>query len=147
VSKHETPITRWYWHQLGGLLVEEYCLVDRASTCGGRWVDALVLPGRETRIAARGEKIDIASGERAVLVQTKASRLGMYLMGQTVFSAELLRRRCPAAAIESVALCMRDDEVLRPLLEAHTGCRVVVAPRSAFLSDAAATPSGPGGVS
>jgi len=136
MSKLETPITHWYWKTLGGLLVEEFCLVSRALTCGGRWVDALVLPERETRIAERGEKIEIAPGERAVLVQTKDSRLGMYLMGQTLFSAELLRRRFPAALIESVALCTKDDEMLRPLLEAHTGCRVVIVPRSAFASDA-----------
>ncbi len=84
----------------------------------------------------RAEEIDIARGERAVLVQTKDSRLGMYLMGQTLFSAELLRRRWPAAAIESVALCTKDDEILRPLLEAHAGCRVVIAPKSTRLADA-----------
>ena len=135
MSKHETPITRWYWRQLGGLLVEEFCLVDRAANCGVRRVDALILPARETRIASRGEKIDIGPGERAVLVQTKSGRLGMYLMGQTLFSADLFRRRWPTAAIESVALCMSDDDVLRPLLEAHDGCRVIVAPRSAFVDD------------
>ena len=99
MSKKETPITRWYWRQLGGLLAEEFCLVTRGSGCGKRLVDALVLPDRETRIAARGESIHIADGERAVLVQTKDSRLGMYLMGQTLFSADLLRRRYPTAAM------------------------------------------------
>ena len=132
MSKLETPMTRWYWHTLSGLLIEEFCLVIRTATCAGRWVDALTLPDRDTRIAARSEKIDIASGERAILVQTKASRLGMYLMGQTLFSAELLRRRYPASLIESVALCGKDDAVLRPLLEAHTGCRVVVVPQAVF---------------
>jgi hypothetical protein len=130
VSKLETPITHWYWRQLGDLLVEEFCLVERSATCGGRWVDGLVLPQRETRRAGRREPIEIAPRERAVLLQTKAGRLGMYLMGQTLFSADLLRRRFPAAAIESVALCLRDDDVLRPLLEGHTGCRVVVVPLS-----------------
>jgi hypothetical protein len=56
----------------------------------------------------------------------------MYLMGQTLFSMELLRRRHPDAAIESVALCSLDDEVLRPVLEAHSGCKVVIAPKSAI---------------
>jgi hypothetical protein len=136
MSRRETPITRWYWQQLGGLLVEEFRLVNRGAACGQRLVDALVLPERDTRIAARGESIDIAAGERAVLVQTKDSRLGMYLMGQTLFSAELLRQRYPEARIESVALCTQDDEKLRPLLEAHAGCLVVVAPRSAFSTPA-----------
>jgi hypothetical protein len=71
VSRRETPITRWYWQQVGGLLVEEYCLVQRGTTCARRLVDALVLPERDTRIAVRGEPIHIAAGERAVLVQTK----------------------------------------------------------------------------
>ena len=132
MSKLESPMTRWYWHTVSGLLREEFCLVNRTATCGGRWVDALVLPERDMRIAGRSETIDIAPGERAILVQTKASRLGMYLMGQTLFSAELLRRRYPTALVESVALCSKDDAVLRPLLEAHTGCRVVVVPRSVF---------------
>ena len=135
MSRNETPLTRWYWRQLGGLLAEEFCLVTRAADCSARWVDALVLPERETRIAERGEPITIGA-ERAVLVQTKASPLGMYLMGQTLFSAELLRRRFPHAQVESVALCTRDDEVLRPLLEAHTGCRVVVLPHDALLEGA-----------
>jgi len=128
MSKHETPITRWYWKQLGGLLVEEFCLVNRGPGCGGRWVDALVLPEQDNRVAARGESVHIAPGERAVLLQTKKGRLGMYLMGQTLFSAELLRRNYPEAQIESVALCTQDDDILRPLLEAHAGCRVVVMP-------------------
>ena len=84
MSKLETPMTRWYWHTVSGLLREEFCLVNRTATCGGRWVDALVLPERDMRIAGRSETIDIAPGERAILVQTKASRLGMYLMGQTL---------------------------------------------------------------
>jgi hypothetical protein len=136
MSKLESPMTRWYWHTVSGLLLEEFCLVNRTATCGGRWVDALVLPERDTRIAGRRETINIAPGERAILVQTKASRLGLYLMGQTLFSAELLRHRYPAALIESVALCSKDDAVLRPLLEAHTGCRVVVVPRSLFAAAA-----------
>lgn len=136
MSKRETPLTRWYWRQVGGLLVEEFCLVERAVGCGGRWVDALILPDREARIAARGELIGLAAGERAVIVQTKASRLSMSLMGQVLFSAELLRRRHPEAVIESVALCTQDDEILRPLLEAHPGCRVMITPRGPDSVDA-----------
>jgi hypothetical protein len=128
MSKHETPITRWYWQKLGGLLVEEYCLIERGAH--RRLADAIVLPERETRLAHRGEQITIAPGERVVVLQTKDARLGMYLMGQTLFSAKLLRDRFPEAKIESVALCTTDDAKLRPLLEAHTECRVVVAPQS-----------------
>jgi hypothetical protein len=58
----------------------------------------------------------------------------MYLMGQALFSAQLLRRRFPSAVIESVALCTSDDEVLRPMLEAHDECRVVVVPGQVALT-------------
>jgi hypothetical protein len=74
LSKLESPMTRWYWHTVSGLLLEEFCPVNRTATCGGRWVDALVLPERDMRIAGRSETVDIAPGERAILVQTKASR-------------------------------------------------------------------------
>lgn len=103
MSKHETPMTRWYWGTIGGTLIEEYCLVSRGDGCAGRWVDALILPERETRIGTPREAIEIGR-EGAVLVQAKASRLGMYLMGQTLFSAELLRARFPLAVVESIAL-------------------------------------------
>jgi hypothetical protein len=127
MSKHETPMTHLFRQSVGGLLVEEFCLVARAPGCRGRWVDALILPDRETRVAERGERVDI-TGERVILVQTKARRLGMNLMGQTLFSAELLRTRFRPDTVESVALCSQDDEVLRPLLERHPGCRVEVMP-------------------
>ena len=120
-------MTLAFWRQVGGLLVEEFCLVERSRSCGGRWVDALILPDRETRRAPPGERVAV-DGQRVILVQAKASRLGMYLMGQTLFSAELLRHRSRPASVESIALCTADDEVLRPLLESHEGCRVVVMP-------------------
>ena len=107
--------------------MEEFCLVSRAEGQGGRWVDALILRDRAKRIAERGETVGV-DGERVVLVQTKFTRLGMYLMGQTLFSRQLLQHRFRPASVESVALCIRDDAVLRPMLEAHAGCRVVVIP-------------------
>ena len=127
MSKRESPITLAYWQQVGGLLIEEFRLVTRGRDCSGRWVDALILPDRETRRGARSERVDI-TGERVILVQTKARRLNMYLMGQTVFSAEIVRWLFRPASVESIALCTADDAVLRPLLEAHPGCRVVVMP-------------------
>jgi hypothetical protein len=51
----------------------------------------------------------------------------MYLMGWAFFSAQLMRALEPCS-VESVALVLRDDEVLRPLFEQYTGLRVVVCP-------------------
>jgi hypothetical protein len=59
------------------------------------------------------------------VVQAKAKRLGMYLMGQTLFSAELMKR-FETASIRSVALCAKDDSIMRPLIESFNGMEVVV---------------------
>lgn len=66
-------------------------------------------------------------GEDVVAVQAKAHRLGMYLMGQAIFSAELLRRFRPRS-IRSVILCSADDSVQRPLLTPYPEVDVVVVP-------------------
>jgi len=66
-------------------------------------------------------------GQDVIVVQAKAERLGMYLMGQAVFSAELVKRFQPAS-IRSVALCSRDDSELRPLLAAFPLVEVVIDP-------------------
>ena len=57
--------------------------------------------------------------------QTKASRLGMNLMGQCLFSRDLVIG-LGAKTVRSIALCTQDDFTLRPLLEQHQGCEVVV---------------------
>lgn len=49
----------------------------------------------------------------------------MYLMGQALFSAELVKAFNPAS-IRSVALCTKDDSVLRPLLDPYPNVEVVV---------------------
>lgn len=123
MSKHETPMIRKYWEKIGGTLVEEYPAVRGSDTRGKRYIDAIILPNQETRIAHWSE-IAI-KGEDIIVVQAKAHRLGMYLMGQTLFSADLMRRFEPAS-ITSIALCRQDDSILRPLLERFDGMQVVV---------------------
>ncbi len=81
------------------------------------------MPNKETRIAPWREVS--LKGEDVIVVQAKAMRLGMYLMGQTFFSAELIKRFGPAS-VRSVALCTKDDSLLRPLLEQYPGMEVVV---------------------
>jgi hypothetical protein len=126
MSKLETPMTRWYWQQVGGTLIEEFCAVPRTSTCGARLLDGVIIKGGEFRIAPRSEVS--VEGQDIVVVQTKAGRLGMYLMGQAFFSAQLMMRFRPRS-VESVAVVAQDDNVLRPLFEQYEGMRVVVCPR------------------
>ena len=66
-------------------------------------------------------------GKDVVVVQTKNSRLGMYLMGQTLFSRELIARRFQPSSVRAVALVRQSDEALQPILE-EFGCEVVVCP-------------------
>jgi len=127
MSKRETPMTRWLWEQIGGTLVEEFpaVLPKGDPQLGRRLLDGLIVRGGERRIAPAHEVT--LEGQDVVIVQAKAMRLGMYLMGQTLFSIELLKPFKPRS-VESVALCSKDDALLRPMLEAHAGCRVVVCP-------------------
>jgi hypothetical protein len=118
-------MTRWYWQQVGGTLVEKFCAVRRGEDCSNRLIDGIIIKGGEPRIA-KGSEVDLA-GKDIVVVQAKAKRLGMYLMGQALSSAELLKRFNPRS-IESVAIVTKDDAVLRPLFEKHQGMHVVVCP-------------------
>ena len=127
MSKHETPMTRWYWRQVGGTLIEEFVAVAGTSQCGRRVLDGLVILDGEFRIAKQSEVSLV--GKDILVIQTKASRLGMYLMGQAFFSAQLIQRFQPHSVV-SVALCSHDDAVLRPLFEQYPNMRVVVCPRS-----------------
>lgn len=127
MSKNETPLIRQYWEKIGGTLIEEFPVVKRTPTCGQRLLDAVILPKGEKRIA-RWKEVSI-EGQDVIVVQAKRGRLGMYLMGQTFFSAELIKEFKPAS-IRSVALCTRDDSILRPLLEQYPDMEVVIIPES-----------------
>ena len=118
-------MTHWYWKQVGGTLIEEFCAVRRSGTCGVRLLDGVIIKGGKFRIAKQSEVS--LEGQDIVIVQTKNDRLGMYLMGQAFFSAQLMRRFQPRS-IESVALVAKDDDILRPLFEQYPAMRVVVCP-------------------
>lgn len=116
MSKRETPMILRYWKQVGGTLIEEFPAVRASATCGPRRIDAVILPRRERRRVPLGERSKVSlEGEDVIVVQAKASRLGMYLMGQAVFSPALLKHFKPAS-VRSVLLCTQDDSELRPLL-------------------------------
>lgn len=88
-------------------------------------LDGVIVKDGEHRIA-RQEEVTLEDRD-AIVVQTKAERLGMPLMGQAFFSAQLIRAFGPRSVV-SVALCNRDDSVLRPLFEQYPDMQVVVYP-------------------
>lgn len=124
MSKHETSLTRQYWDEVGGTLVEEFPIVKARKGASGRWIDALILLGGPNCIA-KPHKVDI-NGQDVIVVQTKARRLGMNVMGQAVFSAELIRRKFSPKSVRAVIVCTRTDEELHALLDAYPHVEVKV---------------------
>ena len=123
MSKLETPLIHKYWSQVGGTLVEEFPAVRPSKDKGKRFIDAIIIPNGDKKILKWNEVS--LKGKDILCVQAKYGRLGMYLMGQTFFSEQLLREFEPKSII-SVALCTKDDGVLRPLLEQYPNMKVVV---------------------
>jgi len=127
----ETKMILLYWQEVGGTLVTEYPLTKGGTLSGRRRADAVILPGgpRERR---RPRQVSIQD-EDVIVVQAKSSRLGMYLMGQAVFSAELVRRLGPRS-VHSVAICTADDEELHSLLAGYPEVEVLVMPLESLTS-------------
>lgn len=114
MSKHETPLTRKYWQRVGGTLIEEFPVVRRTSTCAQRLLDGLIVLDGNNRIA-KADEISI-KGMDVIVLQTKANRLGMYLMGQAFFSRELVKALNPKS-IRTVAICAQDDSEMHALCD------------------------------
>ena len=88
-------------------------------------IDGIIIKDEVRRIALQHEVS--LQGKDIIIVQAKASRLGMNVMGQAFFTTELMRAFNPRSIV-SVALVLKDDAILRPLLERHEGMQVVVCP-------------------
>ena len=123
MSKHETPMTRRDWDQVRGTLLEEFLVVPLGPGVGKRLIDAVIIADGDHRNAS-GERVCL-DGHDLIIVQTKPYRLGMYLMGQALFSRVLIEGRFKPRSIRTVALCAIDDAVLRPIAESY-GIEVVV---------------------
>jgi len=126
MSKNETPMIREYWKKVGGTLIEEFPAVKRSPTCAQRLLDGIIIRRGEKRIA-RWREVTL-KGKDVIVIQAKARRLGMTLMGQTFFSAKLIKIFRPKSIL-SVALCTEDDSTLRPLLEKYPNMKVEVMPK------------------
>ena len=122
MSKLETPLTRRYWREIGGTLIEEFPSVRSGPNQGRRLLDGVVLLDSPHLIANYGE-VEIENRD-IVVIQTKASRLGMYLLGQALFSRHLMMPFRPSS-VDTVAICTKGDAVLEPLA-AEYGIKVVV---------------------
>jgi hypothetical protein len=127
MSKHETPMTLWYWEKVGGILIEEFMVVPKSSGACRRLVDGIIIKSTKKERMPIGSRPSL-EGKDVIVIQAKNAKLGMNLMGQTLFSRELVMKFKPRSVI-SIALCSQNDEVLGPMLEAHDGCKVVICPK------------------
>ncbi len=81
---------RRYWEKIGGILIEEFPAVRKAADRAPRSIDGVIIRSQQRRIAEPGEVS--LRGEHITVVQVKTGRLGMYLMGQALFSIDLTDR-------------------------------------------------------
>jgi hypothetical protein len=114
MSKHETWRTRQYWESVGGLLIEEYLAIplSKDQSIGKRLIDGVIVLG-EPKSRQKGGTYNF-EGKDIIAVQTKATRLGMYLMGQAYFTREILKRFKPNT-IRTVAICGKGDREMEIL--------------------------------
>jgi len=131
MSKHETPMTRWYWRTVNkrqGLLIEEFPAVKRDGTAGKnkRHIDGVIVLGEKAdrRGPRKGDR-ELVKGKEVIVIQSKARRLGMGLIGQVVVSRELLKD-LKAKVVKSVGVCREDDQLLHKVLRRFKKCEAVV---------------------
>jgi hypothetical protein len=116
MSRNEDWLVDLFWEEVGGTLIREYIMVPNSKSSSIRKADAVII--RDTK------KIEEKNTEKSVenrdiyVVQAKNSNLGMSVMGQALFSLELMREKKPHS-IKSVILCSGGDEKLEKLLDAH----------------------------
>ena len=122
MSKHETPLTRRYWDEVGGTLVEEFPAVLRGSGNAQRLIDGVIIVGEPKRLSKPSE-VSI-KGKDIIVLQTKANRLGMNLMGQAIVSRKLMEKFEPKS-IRSIAICSEGDSVLEQYLAVY-GIELVI---------------------
>ena len=109
-------LTGRFWETCAnGAFLPEYPLVRRGLGRSQRLVDAVILPDEPYGRASVHDYPSLA-GRNVVVVQTKRGRIGMYLMGQALFSARLALG-CGAASVRSILLYRFSDSALVPLLK------------------------------
>lgn len=122
MSKHETWRTRKYWNEVGGLLIEEFVAVKGTKEQGRRLMDGIIVLGEKKAI--HPENYFNIEGRDLIIIQTKATRIGMSLLGQAFLSKFLIEKHKPRS-IKSVAICGKNDAVMKILAREH-GVEIVV---------------------
>ena len=111
MSKHETPLTRRYWKEIGGTLIEEFLAVKKTKESGQRLIDGVIIMNGENIVSNTQQEI---KNKDIIIIQTKAKKLSMSLLGQALFSREILTSFKPKS-IRTVAICTKNDQLLEEL--------------------------------
>jgi len=81
-------------------------------------MDAIIVRrGKREEIKYADEHSFPLKGRDVIIVQTKRRRLSLPLLGQALFSRDLVKKFCKPRSVCTVALCGEDDDVLRPIAE------------------------------
>jgi hypothetical protein len=114
MSKHEKPLIDKFWDRIGGTIVYEFPMTKRTPKVSTRLLDALIIPSDEKKVSSAND-VEIKNKE-IIIIQAKANRLGMNVLGQAFFSRELMKKFKPDT-IRCVVICKRDDEELHQLAD------------------------------
>ncbi len=128
--KPEQRLITRFWKEIGGTLVREVPMRRASKSNGSRRLDGIILLNRPDK-ELKWRDLGRLGTEKILVIQAKHSRLGMSLMGQSFFSKKLMgevfREKGKPKSVAHIALCTKDDAVLRPLLESH-GIQVEIRP-------------------
>ena len=90
MSKHETPLTRRYWEEVGEPSLRNSLLSFVELEMPSVFLMGLIIQG-EPKVIAEATEVTI-KGKNIIFLQTKANRLGMNLMGQAIIFKKLMER-------------------------------------------------------
>jgi hypothetical protein len=79
MSKKEAPLTRRYWDLVAGAFLEKFPAVRKGAGNAQRLLDGVIVLGKPKAIIKLN---DVEIKVKIIVVQTKASRLDIYLLGQ-----------------------------------------------------------------
>lgn len=132
MSKRETPMIEKYWNEVGGVLIKEFLLVPHGDGHGYRRADAIIIQGEDKVDIPTGKRDISLEGKDVIVVQAKANRLGMHLMGQGLFSYELIKKYHNPKSVQSVLLCTENDIRLNDILSQEPYKMITVKPMPEF---------------
>jgi len=100
------------------LLIEEFRAIPRnlQAEVSNRDIDGLIVLGEPKSIQHSGS-FDFTDRD-LIIVQTKPNRLGMSVMGQVLFSKEIMTRFCPRS-MKMVVICGKPDRELAKICERY----------------------------